>query len=154
MSPGFWTWTGRSSRCTAIRNRRWWATTRPNADGRRTSTRPISSPPSDGVGCGGADRQSTASQCAQPGLWWWLDERPRERWPSLVRGDIAWAAEQMMLECEKHKLLYLCKLHQTTKVRSHIARLFGRSDWTAAGQAGRRFQASCNSPAGARPGAW
>ena len=39
-----------------------------------------------------------------------------------------------MLECEKRKLPYLFKLRQTTKVRSHIAQLFGRSDWTAAGQ--------------------
>jgi hypothetical protein len=76
----------------------------------------------------------TASQYAQPGLWAWLDARPRERWPALVRGDIAWGTERMMLECERRKLPYLFKLRQTTKVRSHIAQLFGRSDWTAAGQ--------------------
>ena len=75
-----------------------------------------------------------ASQYAQPGLWSWLDKRPRERWPALVRGDIAWGTERMMLECEKRKLPYLFKLRQTTKVRSHIAQLFGRCDWTSAGQ--------------------
>ena len=76
----------------------------------------------------------TASQYAQPGLWAWLDGRPRERWPALVRGDIAWGTERMMLECEKRNLPYLFKIRQTTKVRSHIAQLFGRSDWVAAGQ--------------------
>jgi hypothetical protein len=30
----------------------------------------------------------TASNYAQPGLWAWLDRRPREQWPELVRGDI------------------------------------------------------------------
>jgi len=28
----------------------------------------------------------TASIYAQPGLWAWLDRRPQEQWPKLVRG--------------------------------------------------------------------
>lgn len=75
----------------------------------------------------------TASQYAQPGLWAWLDRRPREQWPKLVRGDIAWGTERMMLECEKRSLPYLFKIRQTTKVKRHIAQLFGRADWAAAG---------------------
>ena len=38
----------------------------------------------------------TASQYAQPGLWAWLDARPREQWPHVLRGDISWGSERMM----------------------------------------------------------
>ncbi len=38
-----------------------------------------------------------------------------------------------MVECEKRELPYLFKIRQTTKVKQHIARLFGRNDWAAAG---------------------
>jgi hypothetical protein len=75
----------------------------------------------------------TASVYAQPGLWAWLDRRPREQWPTLVRGDIAWGTETMMTECEKRALPYLFKIRQTTKVKRHIGQLFGREDWAAAG---------------------
>ena len=75
-----------------------------------------------------------ASQYAQPGLWAWLDRRPREQWPALLRGDIAWGTERMMLECETRGLPYLFKIRQTTKVKRHIAQLFGRNDWAPAGQ--------------------
>jgi hypothetical protein len=51
----------------------------------------------------------------------------------LVRGDIGWGTEAMMVECEKRGLRYLFKIRQTTKVQRHIAGLFGRDDWAAAG---------------------
>lgn len=54
----------------------------------------------------------TASIYAQPGLWAWLDRRPREQWPALVRGGIAWGTEAMMVECEKRELPYLFKIRQ------------------------------------------
>jgi hypothetical protein len=75
----------------------------------------------------------TASKYAQPGLWAWLERRPPEQWPKLIRGDLAWGTERMMEECEKRGLPYLFKLKQTTKVKRHIERLFGREDWVAAG---------------------
>ena len=75
----------------------------------------------------------TASLYAQPGLWAWLDRRPREQWPRLVRGDIGWGTEAMMAECEKRGLRYLFKIRQTTKVQRPIAGLFGRGDWGPAG---------------------
>jgi hypothetical protein len=49
----------------------------------------------------------TASQYAQPGLWAWLDARPREQWPRLLRGDISWGTERMMQEAEQRDLLKL-----------------------------------------------
>jgi DDE family transposase len=75
----------------------------------------------------------TASKYAQPGLWAWLDRRPREQWPKLLRGDIGWGTEAMMLECEKRSQDYLFKIRQTTKVKQHIAQLVGRDDWAPAG---------------------
>jgi hypothetical protein len=75
----------------------------------------------------------TASKYAQPGLWAWLERRPREQWPQLIRGDIGWGTEGMMVDCEKRSLPYLFKIRQTTKVKRHIAQLFGREDWVSAG---------------------
>jgi hypothetical protein len=75
----------------------------------------------------------TASLYAQPGLWAWLDRRPREQWPKLVRGDISWGTETMMVNCEKRSLRYLFKIRQTTKVKRHIAGLFGGDEWVPAG---------------------
>lgn len=75
----------------------------------------------------------TASKYAQPGLWAWLERRPREQWPKLVRGDLAWGTEGMMVECEKRNVDYLFKVRQTTKVKRHIAGLFRRTDWVPAG---------------------
>ena len=39
----------------------------------------------------------------------------------------------MIVECEKRGLPYLFKIRQTTKVKRHIAELFGRNDWVPAG---------------------
>ena len=76
----------------------------------------------------------TASKYAQPELWAWLDRRPREQWPKLLRGDIGWGTEAMMVECEKRSLDYLFKIRQTTKVKQHIWRNWsGASDWEPAG---------------------
>ncbi len=76
----------------------------------------------------------TASQYAQPGLWAWLEKRPGQQWPKLIRGDVSWGTERMMEECEKRGLPYLFKVRQTTKVKRHLEELFGRQDWTEAGQ--------------------
>jgi hypothetical protein len=75
----------------------------------------------------------TASKYAQPELWAWLDRRPRPQWPKLIRGDIGWGTEGMMVECERRGLGYLFKIRQTTKVKALVARLFGRNDWEPAG---------------------
>lgn len=76
----------------------------------------------------------TASQYAQPGLWAWLEKRPREQWPKLVRGDVSWGTERMMVDCEKQALPYLFKVRQTGKVKRRLEELFGRQDWSDAGQ--------------------
>ena len=71
----------------------------------------------------------TASQFAQPGLWAWLDDRPREQWPRLLRGDVSWGTERMMREAERRELPYLFRLKKSGKVNRHIEKLWGRQDW-------------------------
>jgi hypothetical protein len=75
----------------------------------------------------------TASQYAQPGLWAWLDARPREQWPHVLRGDISWGTERMMQEAEQRDLPYVFKLKKSSKVNRHIEKLWARQDWVAAG---------------------
>jgi hypothetical protein len=75
----------------------------------------------------------TASQYAQPGLWAWLDARPREQWPHLLRGDLSWGTERMMQEAEQRQLPYLFKLKKTSKVKRHIEKLWGTQNWVTAG---------------------
>jgi len=75
----------------------------------------------------------TASKFAQPGLWQWLDERPREQWPRLLRGDVSWGTERMMEEAERRQLGYLFRLRKSGKVNRHIEKLWGRQDWVRAG---------------------
>jgi len=75
----------------------------------------------------------TASQYAQPRLWEWLEARPREQWPHLLRGDISWGTERMMQAAEERDLPYLFKLKKTAKVNRHIEKLWGRKDWAVAG---------------------
>ncbi len=54
----------------------------------------------------------TASQYAQPGLWAWLDTRPREQWPHLLRGDISWGTERMMQEAERRDCAVLVQAEE------------------------------------------
>jgi Transposase DDE domain group 1 len=75
----------------------------------------------------------TASQYAQPGLWAWLEARPREQWPHLLRGDLSWGTERMMHEAEQRELPYVFKLKKTSKVNRPIEKLWGRQDWVSAG---------------------
>ena len=74
----------------------------------------------------------TASQFAQPGLWAWLDERPREQWPRLLRGDVSWGTERMMQEAERREWPYLFRLKKSGQVNRHIEKLWGRQDWVRA----------------------
>jgi hypothetical protein len=75
----------------------------------------------------------TASQFAQPGLWAWLDDRPREQWSRLLRGDVSWGTERMMPEAERRALPYLFRLKKSGKVNRHIEKLWGRQDGVRAG---------------------
>jgi hypothetical protein len=59
-------------------------------------------------------RQHHSSHAA-PGLWALLARLGRERWPALLRGDIAWASDAHMSRAEREGLPYLFKLRTTRR---------------------------------------
>lgn len=68
----------------------------------------------------------TGSEYAHPGLWGWLDARPREQWPEMLRGDVAWGTEKTMCEAEARQLPYLFKLRQSEGVVRHLVEISRR----------------------------
>ena len=50
--------------------------------------------------------------------------------------------EPMLIECDQRKQPYLCRLRQTAKVNQMLARLFNRSDWSAAHALSQGWQAT------------
>jgi hypothetical protein len=75
----------------------------------------------------------TAAEYAQPGLWGWLDSRPREQWPKMLRGDIAFGNEKMMTEAEQRKLPYLFRLRRTAGVERLLTAAWKKDGWEKAG---------------------
>lgn len=76
----------------------------------------------------------TAASFAQPRLWSILDSLPKEAWPQFVRGDCSWGSESVMKEAESRGLGYLFKVKQSKNVKRLVEEVFGREDWTPAGQ--------------------
>ncbi len=76
----------------------------------------------------------TASSFAQPELWSLVDGLAGPSHPQLLRGDCAWGTERVMAEAEQRQLTYVFKLKQSANVKKLIGQLFGREDWTDAGQ--------------------
>jgi len=78
----------------------------------------------------------TASAYGIDGLWGWLDSRHKDDWPTLIRGDIAYGNQEMMLGCETRALPYLFKLRQSPGVAAMLGKLARQSkvDWVAAGK--------------------
>lgn len=74
------------------------------------------------------------SNHAAPGLWALLARLGRERWPALLRGDIAWASEAHMSRAEQEGLPYLFKLRTTRNVKRLLERAMAEGGWAAAGQ--------------------
>lgn len=76
----------------------------------------------------------TASSYSRPGLFEFLDNLPREKGPTFIRGDSGFGNEGTMLEAEKRELNYLFKLRQSKKVKDLIEEVFTQADWSHAGQ--------------------
>jgi hypothetical protein len=75
-----------------------------------------------------------AGKHGMPGLWELLDGLPKACRPQLLRGDVAYGNEGIMLEAERREQPYLFKLRQSAHVQAAI-RKHGRADavWTDAG---------------------
>jgi len=61
-----------------------------------------------------------AARHLAPVLWARLDELPRQLWPSLLRGDVAFGCEEYMCACESRHLDYLFKLRKTRGIRAVV----------------------------------
>src|SRR6266446_5189102 len=71
---------------------------------------------------------------ATGGLWSLLDRWDRGRWPTLLRGDLAWGIEPVMAQAEQRNLAYLFRLRTTKNVSRALQRAMAQSDWSDAGQ--------------------
>lgn len=80
------------------------------------------------------DGKKHAGKHGMPGLWRLIDSLPKACRPSLVRGDVSYGNEQIMVEAECREQPYLFKLRQTAKVRGVIRQLEGPGGaWEDAG---------------------
>jgi hypothetical protein len=70
----------------------------------------------------------------QDGLWSLLHRLGRERWPALLRGDVAWGVEPVMSRAEQERVPYLFRLRLTANVKKALTRMMAERDWCDAGQ--------------------
>ncbi|HUB47602.1 MAG TPA: hypothetical protein VMB73_21705 [Acetobacteraceae bacterium] len=70
----------------------------------------------------------------QDGLWSLLRRLGCERWPALLRGDVAWDIEPVMSRAEQKGLPYLFRLRLTANVKKALTRMMAERDWADAGQ--------------------
>jgi hypothetical protein len=78
--------------------------------------------------------KASAGKYSRPRLRQLLERLAPEERPVLVRGDIAFGNEGMMVEMEEIAQPYLFKLKQTAGVKRLIERLWQRGDWQGVGQ--------------------
>lgn len=64
--------------------------------------------------------KKSSGKHSMPGLWDIIDALPAQCRPRLIRGDIGYGNENIMVEAEKRNQLYLFKLKQTTNVTKQI----------------------------------
>ena len=69
----------------------------------------------------------------QVGLWSLLDRIGRDRWPALLRGDVAWGIEPVMARAEQEGLAYLFRLRLTANVKRALTKMMAERDWSNAG---------------------
>jgi hypothetical protein len=77
-------------------------------------------------------KQSAASY-SLPWLIDFLEKNPKNKWPTLVRGDCAFGNDPFLKPLEEKGVDYLFKLKQTKKVKK-LANMLEGTDWSDAGQ--------------------
>lgn len=77
-------------------------------------------------------KQSSASY-SLPWLVDFLKKTPKNKWPTLIRGDCAFGNDPFLNPIEDNNINYLFKLRQTKKVKQ-LNRILEGSNWSDAGQ--------------------
>jgi hypothetical protein len=86
------------------------------------------------LGVGVSPGKEHSAKCGTPGLWAILDSLPAACRPRLIRGDIAYGNETIMLEAECRAQRYLFRLKITTNVQRKIREMERNPDaWIDAG---------------------
>ena len=76
----------------------------------------------------------TGANFSAPDLFRLLESLPPEKRPRLIRGDIAFGNQPIMVRAEGANQGYLFKLRLTKNVKTLIEKLFNESQWQSAGQ--------------------
>lgn len=74
-----------------------------------------------------------AASYSLPWLMEFLEKTPKNKWPTLVRGDCTFGNELFLKPLEEKGVNYLFKLRQTKKVKK-LTHILEGSDWSDAGQ--------------------
>ncbi len=80
-----------------------------------------------------AGNQNTGKHTA-PGLWKFIENLSKNRWPKFIRGDCSFGTDEIMAKAESMKLPYLFKLKQSKNVKKLISRCAWMEGWSYVGQ--------------------
>lgn len=87
------------------------------------------------LGVGVSPGKQHSAKCGMPRLWELVDSLPAASRPRLVRGDIAYGNETIMVEAECRRQRYLFRLKITTNVQRKIREMERNPDaWIDAGE--------------------
>ncbi len=87
------------------------------------------------LGVGVSPGKEHSAKCGMPGLWSILDSLPAACRPRLIRGDIAYGNETIMVEAERRSQRYLFRLKITTNVQRKIREMERSAEaWIDAGE--------------------
>jgi hypothetical protein len=75
-----------------------------------------------------------AGKHTAPGLWSFLENLPKNKWPDFIRGDCSFGTDAIMTKAEQIGLPYLFKLKQTANVKKLINSYMFQNGWIYAGQ--------------------
>lgn len=87
------------------------------------------------LGVGVSPGKQHSAKCGMPGLWAIIDSLPVDCRPRLLRGDIAYGNETIMVEAEERSQRYLFRLKNTKNVQRKIREMEKDPDaWIDAGE--------------------
>jgi hypothetical protein len=84
-----------------------------------------------------------AGGCGMPRLWALLDSLPPQCRPRLLRGDVSYGSEEIMVQAERRGQPYLFKLRRSARVKARFRELAAPAEgWTEAGDGWQSAESS------------